>query len=383
MDCAKRSAQTFVGLDVHKKQIVGALLLPSDEIREIRCQNTVRGLAKLVKWMGKQSEGDYECCYEAGFCGYALARALRASGVVCRVIAPSLAPVTPGDRVKTDRRDARKLAEYLRARLLKEVAAPSDEDEALRDLCRNREDARQDLHRARQRLIKFLDRKGWAYHEGSHWTEKHRSWLNGIRFPQALTQYAYEDCRAEVERLESRLRELDGLLHEVAHSEAYREVVGYLCCFRGIDWLSAILLVSELFDPGRFPSARKLMAYVGLTPSEESSGEKERRKGLTGGGNRVVRRLVIEIAWNQRWRRQVGKTLGKRREGQPKEVVAYADKALDRLSRRYWRLLHKGKQENVVVVAVARELVGYLWGLLCSGEFLEPGGSREELERAA
>jgi transposase len=299
------------------------------------------------------------------------------------VIAPSLVPIKPGEHVKTDRRDAKRLAQYLRAGLLTEVAVPSDEDEALRDLCRNREDARKDLHAARQRLIKFLDRKGYFYTEGTHWTDKHRAWLTSIFFAERVTQWAYQDYMLQVEHLECRLKEIDALLRDIARTEPYREPVEYLCCFRGIDWLTGIILVSELFDPGRFPSARALMGYVGLTPSEESSGEKERRGGLTGSGNRIVRRVVIETAWHQRQSPRIGKPLKQRREGQPTRVIAYADRAMARLSSRYFRLIQKKKHPNIVIVAVARELVGFLWGLLCSGEFVTRTGSCQGLERAA
>lgn len=383
MDCAETAAQTFVGLDVHKKEIVAAMLLPNMGIHETKFENRANGISKLVKWMEKHSEGGYECCYEAGFCGYDLANVLTSQGIVCRVIAPSLVPVKPGDRVKNDRRDAKKLAQYLRAGLLTEVAVPSHNDEALRDLCRNREDARKDLHAARQRLIKFLDRKGYFYTDGNHWTDKHRAWLKSISFGNPATQWAYQDYMLQVEHLECRLKELDALLHDMAHSEPYREAVGYLTCFRGIDWLTAIILVSELFDPWRFASARALMAYVGLTPSEASSGERERRGGLTGSGNSILRRMVIEVAWHQRLAPRIGKALKQRREGRPARVIAYADRAMVRLSSRYFRLTQKMKHPNVAIVAVARELVGFLWGLLCSGEFLAKGGSCQGSERAA
>ena len=382
-NCVKRSAQTFVGLDVHKREIVSAMLLPSGEIREMKCQNSARGITKLVKWMEKNAEDGYECCYEAGFCGYDLAKLLRSQDVECRVIAPSLVPVKPGERVKTDRRDAKKLAQYLRGGLLTEVAVPSDQDEALRDVCRNREDARQDLHAARQRVIKFLDRKGWFYREGGHWTLKHWAWLRGITFAEAGTRASYQDYLAQVEFQECRLKALDGHLEELAHSEPYQKAVEYLSCVRGIDWLTAIILVSELYDPSRFRSARALMGYVGLTPSEKSSGEKERRGGLTGSGNRILRRIVIEIAWHQRRSPSIGKALRQRREGQPGHVIAYADRAMVRLSSRFYRLSQRRKHPNVVAVAVARELVGFLWGLLCSGEFLEDVGSDQGLDRAA
>ena len=277
MTCSERRAETFIGLDVHKKQIVAAMLLQDGEVKETRQPHTAPGITRLVRWMRKESQGGFECCYEAGFCGYDLCRQLTGHGVLCRVVAPSQTPHAPGDRVKTDRRDARKLAWYLRAGMLSEVRLPTEEQEALRGLCRCRDDARRALHTARQQLVSFLDQRGLFYPQGPHWTTRHWSWAKSLRFENAIAQMTYEQYLSHVELEEARLREIDAQLREVAESEPYREPVGYLCCFRGIQWLTAILLLGELYDMGRFESPRTLMAYLGLTPSEQSSGEREQK----------------------------------------------------------------------------------------------------------
>jgi transposase len=364
MDYSTRSAQTFIGLDVHKKDIVAAMELPSGGFVERKFANTGVGVTRLVRWMEKHAEGGFECCYEAGFCGFDLSRKLTGLGVVCRVIAPSLTPVKPGERVKTDRRDARKLAGFLRAGLLTEVSPPTEEEEALRGLCRCREDVRKALHAARQQLIKFLDQRGYFYHGGAHWTTRHWEWLRGITFENSTAHLTYRTYVYQVEAQEGALRQIDESLKEVAHSEPYREMVERLCCFRGIAWLTAIMLVAELYDLGRFSSPRALMAYLGLTPSEHSSGEKENRGGITRAGNSLARRLLVEAAWHYRRGPRKGKALQERQVGQPAWVIARADAAEVRLSSRLWRLVHRGKSSAVAVVAVARELVGFIWSVM-------------------
>jgi len=364
MTCSERRAETFIGLDVHKKQIVAAMLLQDGEVKETRQPHTAQGITRLVRWMRKESQGGFECCYEAGFCGYDLCRQLTGHGVLCRVVAPSQTPHAPGDRVKTDRRDARKLAWYLRAGMLSEVRLPTEEQEALRGLCRCRDDARRALHTARQQLVSFLDQRGLFYPQGPHWTTRHWSWAKSLRFENAIAQMTYEQYLSHVELEEARLREIDAQLREVAESEPYREPVGYLCCFRGIQWLTAILLLGELYDMGRFESPRTLMAYLGLTPSEQSSGEREHRGGITKTGNSLVRRLLVEVAWQYTHGARKGKQLSERQQGQPAWVVSQADTALIRLTSRYWRFIHRGKKPCVAATAVARELVGYIWAVL-------------------
>jgi len=302
-------------------------------------------------------------CYEAGPCGYALHRQLSTPRVSCQVIAPALIPCKPGERIKTNRRDARKLAELFRAGLLTEVPPPTLAQEAVRDLARAREDAREDLQRCRHRLGKLLLRRGLHYH-GSSWTQAHRAWIAGLEWTQPAERVVVEDYLLAVDQLDARVRELDGRLAEVAQTAPYREAVGGLRCFRGIDTLTAILVLAELYDFQRFPSPRALMAYLGLVPGESSSGETHRRGRITRTGNALVRRLLVETAWHYQHRPRVGVALARRRQGQPGRVIAIEDKAQQRLCRRFRRLAEHHKPAPKIAVAIARELAGFLWAAL-------------------
>jgi len=309
--------------------------------------------------------GEVQACYEAGPTGYALQRQLRAAGVGCTVIAPSLTPVKPGTRIKTDRRDARKLAELFRAGLLTEVHPPSETDEALRDLCRCRDDVRVDLLRARHRLSKFLLRRHLIYRQTKHhWGSRHLQWLEQLRFDDAMSQATFDSYFLAVQQIEERQRQLDLQLAAFGSREPYREPVAWLRCFKGIDTVTAVCLVAELHDFRRFRSPRQLAAYVGLVPSEHSSGEREQRGPITKSGNRHVRRLLIEAAWHHRHRPALSAPLRARREGQPARVLAIADRAQERLCTRYRRMSEAGKVHPKTIVAMARELCGYLWAVL-------------------
>lgn len=358
---------TFVGMDVHKKTISVAMLLPGkNQPLEWQVANEPAAIRRLAKKLGRETEGEVRCCYEAGPCGYALQRELEAAaGLVCEVVAPSLIPVKPGDRIKTDRRDARKLAELLRADLLTAVHAPSVDEEAVRDLCRCREDAQEDLGRARQRMGKFLLRRALIFTVSKRaWGKLHRQWLRGLTFEHAADQAVFGDYLMAIEQLEERVRTLESGLTEATQRDPYREPVGWLRCFRGIDTVTAITLVAELHDFRRFRSARELMAYLGLVPSEYSTGLSRHRGSITKAGNRHARRVLVETAWHYRHRAKSGETLRQRRQGQPARVIALADRAQERLCRRYRHLLERGKPTQKVVVAIARELVGFLWAAL-------------------
>jgi transposase len=298
--------------------------------------------------------------------GYILQRRLHAEGVMCVVVAPSLIPVQPGKRVKTDRKDARKLASLLRAGLLTEVHPPSEEQEALRDLCRCREAVQQDLLRTRHRTSKFLLRRHIVYKETKHhWGSRHMAWLRQIRFEgDEASQAVFDSYMLALEQLDERLLQLENKMAEFGSQEPYREPVAWLRCFRGIDTVTAVSLVAELHDFRRFTSPRQLMSYLGLVPRESSSGERERRGPITKAGNGHVRRLLIEAAWHNRNRPAIGLPLKQRRQGQPARVIVIADRAQQRLHRRYTRMTFKGKPSQVVVVAMARELVGYIWSVL-------------------
>ena len=357
---------TFVGMDAHKKAINVAMLLPGqNEPVEWQLANEPAAIRRLAKKLTLKAPGEVRCCYEAGPCGYVLQRELEAGGVICEVVAPSLIPVKPGERIKTDRRDARKLARSLRSDDLTAVHPPTTADEAVRDLCRCREDARKDLHRARHRLDTYLLRRACLYTlTRRRWGQPYRTWLSSLKFEHAADQVTFEDYVRTIEQAEERLRRLDERLAAAAEQDPYREPVGWLRCFRGIDTVTAIAVVAELHDFRRFRTARALMAYLGVVPSEHSSGERQHRGSITKAGNRHVRRLLVEAAWHYRHRPHVGPILRRRRSAQPHGIIAIADRAQDRLFHRFRDLTTRGKPPHKAVVAVARELVGFIWAAL-------------------
>jgi transposase len=356
---------TMVGMDVHKNDIKVAVLQPRKrKPEEWSLVNEPKAVRRLSRKLKRLSPGKVRCCYEAGPCGYTIQRQLVEEGIECEVIAPSLIPRKPGERVKTDRRDARKLASLLRAGLLTPVKVPGADEEAVRDLSRAREDAKQDLMRARNRLGKFLLRHGLIYRAGKTWTQTHHRWLRGLTFKRTSEQVVFENYLLEVVRQEERKAALVKELERVSQQAPYAEPVGWLRCFRGIDTVTAMSLLAELQDLRRFPSARELMSYLGLVPSEASSGGTERRGGITKTGNCRVRRLLVEAAWHARHRPALSKDLCKRRQGQPPGVIALADRAMTRLHGRFWRYMLRGKPAKVAVTAVARELVGFLWAVM-------------------
>jgi transposase len=357
---------TYVGLDAHQETVVAAVLGPdAQQPVEDRFANTPEAVARSIRRLRSRSGGEVICAYEAGPLGYGLMRQLEALGVSCRVVAPALIPIKPGDRIKTDRRDARKLAELLRAGLLTSVHAPTPEQEAVRDLCRAREAVKGDEKRGKHRLSKFLLRRGVRWTLGRKmWTRAHLEWLRGRRLEHAADQATLEDHLLALEQLTSRLESLDARLAAFAHEAPWAQPVGWLRCFRGIDTLTALAVVTELHDWRRFDSPRALMAYLGLVPSESSSGGQERRGRITKAGNGRLRRLLVEAAWHYRHRPGVSFRLRERRRGQPPAVISIADRAQHRLHARYQRLQARGKPHNKVVTAVARELVGFLWAAL-------------------
>jgi len=356
---------TFVGLDAHKVAIKAAMLLPGEtKPVEWELPNEKAAVRRMVRKVQRQAPGEVRFCYEAGPCGYALQRWIQEAGASCVVVAPSLIPRKPGDRIKTDRRDARKLAELFRAGLLTEVRPPTPQDEAARDLCRAREDAQEDLTRCRHRLSKLLLRRGWTWTGGKKaWGQGHRLWLRSLRLEHAADQRVVDDYLLAIEQLEERLRSLEQHIELLSQQAPYAEPVAALRCFRGIDTITAMGLVTELHDFMRFASARGLMAFLGLVPSEHSSGASEHRGAITKAGNSHVRRLLIEAAWHYRHRPSVA-SLRQRRQGQPARVVTLADRAMHRLHRRFHRMLAKGKPQPKVVVAIARELAGFVWAAL-------------------
>jgi len=357
---------TWVGLDAHKRSISVAMLLPERrQALEWEVPNEPSAVKRLARKLEREAPGEVRCCYEAGPCGYALQRQLLDADVICEVVAPSLIPVKPGEHIKTDQRDARKLAELLRAGLLTEVRPPSKDEEAARDLCRCREDAVEDLARCRHRVLKMVLRRGLVFGVGKKaWTRAHREWLRSIRFERAADQVVFEDYLLAITQVEERIKALDERIEVLGAEAPFRAPVGWLRCFRGIDTITAMTLVAELHDFRRFGSPRELMAYLGLVPSEHSSSDKTRRGSITKAGNSHVRRVLVESAWHYRHPPAIGETLRRRRHGQPPRAIAIADKAQQRLCRRFRRLIERGKPNHKAVIAVARELAGFVWSAL-------------------
>lgn len=357
----------WVGLDVHKLHHSVAIVGPDGSVKsEMRIgtdEASLRGLIRQLRELKKQ--GAVECVYEAGPTGYTLQRRFEAVGLSCMIAAPSLIPRKPGERVKTNRRDARKLAVQLRAGLLTAVCPPTPEQEAVRDLCRCREDAVEDLMRARHRLSKMLLRRGRVYRGGSHWTQKHGRWLRSLPWDYEADRTVFQSYLSAIEHLEERLRELEAAIEGQALQDPYRAPVAWLRCFRGFDTLQAVTLVAELYEVARFGKPRQLMAYLGLVPSESSSGDRRRQGSITKAGNSHVRRALINAAWQYRRPVHVSRLLRKRRDGQPPEIVTLADRAMRRLHRRFAHLtLRRGKCAQKAVVSVARELAGFVWAAL-------------------
>jgi transposase len=359
-----KNVTTYVGIDAHKKDLFVAMLIGTQATPVTwQLRNEPTAVRRLVRKLEREAPGPVRVFYEAGPCGYALQRQVTTSRVSCDVVAPALIPRKPGERVKTNRRDARKLAELGRAGLLTAVQPPTPEDEAVRDLARARDDAREDLQRCRHRLGKLLLRRGLHYH-GRNWTRGHRDWMERLTWPQAAERVVVDDYLLAIDHTEARLIELDAELAKIAQTEPYREPVGWLRCFRGIDTLTAMVMLAELHDFRRFASAPALMAYLGLVPGEDSSGEKHRRGRITRTGNALVRRLLVETAWHYQHRPSVGVALTRRRKGQPGRVIAIADRAQQRLCRRFRKLAAEHKPAPKIAVAIARELAGFLWAAL-------------------
>jgi transposase len=354
----------FVGLDVHKATITVAVADAGGG--DARALGTIphqpESIARLVRKLGPAAR--LVCCYEAGPCGYGLQRQLTQLGATCTVVAPSLVPQRVGDRVKTDRRDAQKLARLLRSGELTPVWVPDEPHEALRDLSRARGDAREDLHRARQRLGKLLLRLGvFPPAGGRPWTKAHRRWLDALTLDQAAQQVVLGEYLLAVDQAQERLGRLDRELALAAQQGPHAALLGALQTLRGVGLITAVTLVAELGDVGRFRTARQLMAYVGVVPREASSGPRQRRGAITKTGNAHVRHVIVEAAWLYRYPPRVAGLLKQRQAGQPEAIKALSWKAQDRLHRRYRRLLGRGKNKGRVIVAVARELLGFVWAL--------------------
>jgi transposase len=322
--------------------------------------NDERGHKELIKRL-RELKGDVRCVYEAGPCGYGLQRRLQKAKIHCDVAAPSLTPKRPGRRVKTDARDALHLADMLRSNSLIMVRIPEVEREALRDLLRAREDAVEDVVRARNRLSRFLLRHEQHYRTGNRWTLAHWRWIRSIKLEQKYAQATLDEYITAAESRKDRVDALTKLLKGAA--EEHDAVIGRYCALRGVDWLTALTIYAELGDLRRYTRAPGLMGAIGVVPTEDSSGPNQRRGSITKTGNAHVRRVLVESAWHARHPVRVGEKLRKRRENLPAEVVRIAQKADARLHRKFSRMIYRNKRSTVAAVAVARELSGFLWAI--------------------
>jgi transposase len=360
MPSVSRHTPIHLGMDVHKDSISVAILEPYREEAEVdRIFNDEYSVRKLI---GRFPDPrDLRSCYEAGPTGYDLHRLLGALGVACDVVAPSLIPKAPGDRVKTDRRDCRRLARLHRAGELVAIRVPTEQEEAVRDLCRARGDMVEDRTRARHRLSKFLLRHGRIYREGKAWTMRHEQWLLTQRFSDRALQATYDHYRGILEARNAHIAAVEADLVPYFTAEPFGEQVRRLAAYRGVTHMGALRLASEVCDWRRFARGSQFMGFCGLVPSEHSSGGSTRRGHITKTGNTHLRTQLVESAWAYQHRPAAGIEIRRRQEGLPPEVVARAWKAQLRLCGRFRRLGAHKTSKNIVVTAVARELAGFLW----------------------
>jgi transposase len=353
----------FVGLDVHAETIEVGVAEAGRE--PARCVTSIKhDVAKLLKVLARYGDAQHvHVVYEAGPTGYGLQRTLAKRGYHCEVIAPSLIPKRAGDRVKTDRRDCKRLAELSRAGELTPVWVPDPADEAIRDLSRAREDAVNARKQARQQLKAFLLRHELRYPQKTSWTKTFYRWLSSLSFERREAQTAFTEYWQAVSAADERVARLTDALVQSIAGWRFEPVVKALLALRGIDWVSAIGLTAEIGDMQRFSHPRQLMAYLGLVPSEHSSGDRVTRGSITKAGNGHARRLLTEAAWNYRFRARIGYAAQRRAEALPQVLRDIGWKAQLRLTGRFARLSARGLHQNKVCVAIARELAGFVWAI--------------------
>ena len=361
----KEYSEAFIGFDTAKKKHAVAIADVGRE-GEIRYLGEIDSSPLTIERMIRKLAGRYEklhFCYEAGPTGYGLYRQVRDLGHDCTVVAPSLIPKKSGERVKTNRRDAVTLARLFRAGELTSVWVPDTVHEAVRDLVRARETASQDLRRKRQQLLSFLLRHGRIFSGRQHWSRAHLRWLAQQKFDHPAQQIVFQDAVDAIDDAAARLRRLDEQVAAIVPSWSMAPVVAAYQAMRGVSFVVAVTFVAEIGDLRRFDNPRQLMAFLGLVPSERSTGERVRRAGLTLAGNKRARRVLIEGAWSYRYPARVSQTLQARLEGLPKAVREIAWKAQIRLCARYRRLNAAGKKLPVVIAAIAREMAAFLWAI--------------------
>lgn len=354
----------YIGLDVHKDSISVAIANGTAG-QEVRFYGKISSkLEAIKKLMGKLSkDGSHlKFCYEAGPTGYKICRQIRDAGYECMVVAPSMIPRKAGERVKTDRRDALTLARLFRAGELTGIKVPEEDLEALRDLSRGREDFKEQQRIARQRLLSFLLRHGIVY-EGKNWSQAHMNWLAKQSFSNPAQHIIFEEYIQSIQQTTERIARIEKQMEEIEISQPLKAQIKAYQSLRGISLVTAVGLTAELGDLTRFESPRQIMSFVGLVPSESSSGETTKRGGITNTGNTHARRFLVESSWSYRHPAKVSERLKKRLDGQSAEIKEISWKAQERLCRRYRRLTRKGKPTQVAVTAVARELTGFLWEL--------------------
>lgn len=369
----------YIGLDVHKETVAVAVAEcgRAQPRYQGEIQNTPKAIAKLLERLSAAYGGEQLLfVYEAGPCGYVLYRQIVASGHACEVVAPSLIPRKAGDRVKTDRRDALSLAGLARAGELTPVWVPGQEQEAVRDLTRAREDMKAIEMKARQRLGAFLLRHGHVYTAGkSRWTKRHFRWLETVKFDSPIQQIVLQEYIEAVKEAQRRVGGLEEQMRVALASWSLAPVVEALMALRGVSLITAMTVLAELGDISRFDSPRQLMAYLGLVPSEHSSGPSRRQGAITKTGNGHVRRVLVEASWNYRFPARKTRCIEQRAARTSPAVQGIAWQAQKRLCGRYRHLLEAGKIKQQATTAVARELAGFLWAIACEVQGV-PHGSR-------